>query len=263
MKTVLDGRMGAEASVVALGMFDGVHTGHRVLLAKAKAVAHRMRLPMVVQTFAQHPLTLIDPRKAPLLLTTLEERARLIEADGADIFSADAFTEQVRDMPPEDFVGHLVRRWKPKAVVVGFNYSFGKRGAGTPALLSALGQALGFQTYVVPAIRVGGVPVSSSGIRALLLEGKPEIANILLSHPYQTLGKPQQEKNGLWRILPAADGKLRMPTETFRVLLRGDGAQYPALARVEPDGSILCAGAPQAKVAEQVAVAFLTSWPCK
>lgn len=261
MQIVLDERAGAEASVVALGMFDGVHAGHRVLLAKAKAVAQCMRLPMAVQTFAQHPLTLIDPQKAPPLLTTLQERAALIEAEGADIFSADAFTETVRDLPPEDFVGYLVRRWKPRAVVVGFNYSFGFRGAGSPALLRALGQALGFETYIVPAIRVGDTPVSSSGIRALLLAGLPEQARVLLSRPYQVQGTARQNENGLWQITPAQDGKLRMPAGTYRALLPSDKAAYPALVRVRADGDICCGGVPAAHFMDLATVQFLTAWP--
>lgn len=263
MQIVLDGRVGTDASVVALGTFDGVHAGHRVLLAKAKAVARRMRLPMVVQTFAQHPLTLIDPEKVPPLLTTLQERAALIEAEGADIFYAETFTAAVRDMPPEDFVGHLVRRWKPRAVVVGFNYSFGARGAGNPALLRALGQALGFQTYVVPAIRVDGAPVSSSGIRTLLLAGRPEQARLLLSRPYQLQGTAQRTGSNLWRITPAEDGKLRMPQGSYRVLLQGGEAMYPALARVLSDGDILCGLVDAAPLEATATVRFMTAWPRK
>ena len=85
MQTVLDGKYQAQSSVVALGMFDGVHIGHQVLLQKAKALAAQHGVPLVVCTFVQHPLTLIAPEKAPAMLTTLDERAAQMEALGVDV----------------------------------------------------------------------------------------------------------------------------------------------------------------------------------
>jgi FAD synthase len=240
MRIVLDGSIGAQASVVALGMFDGVHVGHRVLLDKAKALSLRHAVPMVVQTFAQHPLALLDPPKHPPLLTTPEERAALVEAAGADIFSADAFTPNVRDMPPADFVGHLVRRWKPKAVVVGFNYSFGRHGAGTPALLQALGDALGFETVVVPAIRVGASPVSATRIREQLAQGDARQARRLLGRPYQREVRLVAHVGNRLELRLLDNGKQSVGRGCYRVLLCVQGKQYPALAYSKAGGRITC-----------------------
>ena len=144
MQTVLDGKYQAQSSVVALGMFDGVHIGHQVLLQKAKALAAQHGVPLVVCTFVQHPLTLIAPEKAPAMLTTLDERAAQMEALGVDVLYAQPFTKRIMTMPPEDYVGQLVRHFHPVAVVCGYNHTFGQGGKGTPALLSALGAALGW-----------------------------------------------------------------------------------------------------------------------
>ena len=91
MKVVLNGKHREEASVLALGMFDGMHIGHQVLLERARTLHMRWGAPLVVCTFARHPMELIAPERAPRLLTTLEERISLISHAGADVFSVGQF----------------------------------------------------------------------------------------------------------------------------------------------------------------------------
>ena len=98
-------------------MFDGVHRGHQALLNQARALADMHHVPMVVMTFDRHPLSLIAPALAPPMLTTAQERMRLLEAQGADVVCISPFTEEMRDMAPETFVKLLIDRWHPKAVV--------------------------------------------------------------------------------------------------------------------------------------------------
>ena len=173
---------------VTLDRHTGIaHVGHRILLEKARKTANRENVPLVVQTFAKHPLQLLDPEHCPPMLTTLEERIRLMEKYGVDIYCALPFTEKVRNTLPEEFVGRLVSRWKPRAVVVGFNYSFGKDGSGSPAILRALGNALRFETIVIPAITIGERPVSATEIRSLLANGCVRQARRLLGRPYSRM----------------------------------------------------------------------------
>ena len=172
-----------EASVLVLGMFDGVHRGHQALMRAARALADEHGVPMVVMTFDRHPLSLIAPALAPPMLTTPEERIRLLEKQGADIVCILPFTAQTRDESPEEFVRLLVERWHPVAVVVGYNYNFGRHGAGTPDTLRELGKQNGFTTVVVPEVRVDGETVSSSRIRQLLAEGNTAEAEKLLGYP--------------------------------------------------------------------------------
>ena len=238
MQICLDGKMHLDGSVIALGMFDGVHVGHQILLQKAKAVATELKLPLVVETFARHPLALISPHQVPPLLTTFEERAALMAKKGVDVLSAPVFTAQLRDMPPEEYIGRLVRQWKPKAVVVGFNYSFGSKGAGTPAFLKELGHALGFHTYVVPGVRIGGKPVSATRIRGMLQDGNVTQARFLLGWPYtgQVALKSRIGERCTFTWVHA--DKQRLPAGKYRAALSAGGHNYPLLTRVNRDGSI-------------------------
>ena len=189
MQTVLDGRYAADRSVVALGMFDGVHIGHQVLLKKGRALADRQGVPLVACTFMDHPLRLIAPDRCPPMLTTFDERVRLMENLGVDVLYAMPFDRSVMDMPPEDYVGHLVRQFHPTDVVCGYNHTFGRKGGGTPALLAALGGALGFAASVVPKITLEGQEVSSTAIRGWLRQGDAARARALLGRaPGRTLG---------------------------------------------------------------------------
>lgn len=239
MRICLDGRMSAEGAVVALGMFDGVHIGHQVLLKKAKAVAERADAPVVVQTFAQHPLSLLAPEQCPPLLTTLEERVQIMAHFGVDVLCAPPFTEPMRDMPPEEFVGRLVSQWKPVAVVVGFNYTFGAKGAGNSAWLEALGNALGFETYVVPAIRLDGQVVSATRIRDSLSRRDPGQAWRMLGRPYAREMLLATRAGERCTLHAKPDGKLELPGGLYRTLLTADGARYPSLLRADGNGGAI------------------------
>ncbi|MCE5344580.1 MAG: hypothetical protein LLF96_13495 [Eubacteriales bacterium] len=237
----MDESLNTKASVVALGMFDGVHIGHRELLRNAREVARHEGVPLVVQTFATHPLCVLDPGRCPPLLTTPEERARLIEVLGVNIYCAQPFTMEISQQQPEDFVRELVKRWHPVAVVVGFNYTFGSGGIGTPALLQKLGKSLRFKTIVVPAVRfMGNTPVSATQIRTELAAGRVLTTRFLLGRLYArevTLVKREGERCELQWI---ADEK-QTPAATDYYALLGDGRHtYPVLVRVRKSGTILC-----------------------
>lgn len=184
-----DGKAAYEKAVLALGMFDGVHIGHQVLLERAKVLAKRSRVPLVACTFTDHPLSLIAPDRCPPMLTTFDERATLLEEMGVDMLFAQPFTDEMRQMPPEVYVGELMRRFHPVDVVCGYNHTFGKDGVGTSAFLAALGDALGFRTQVVPQVTLEGADVSSSAIRAALSSGDAAKAARLLGRPYQMDGQ--------------------------------------------------------------------------
>lgn len=240
MQIVLDEKYCAKSSVLALGMFDGVHIGHRVLLERAAHLARRKGVPLVVCTFQQHPLQVIAPEKCPPMLSTFEERNQLMEELGVDVLYAMPFTRDVMDMLPEEYVGQLVRRFHPVAVVCGYNHTFGRKGQGTPALLDALGAALGFETSIVPKITLGDQEVSSSVIRSLLANGNVDTVRKLLSRPYEQDAKLIRSEGSECQLQITADGKQSVPAGSYRSFLCDAEHAWPVLLHTKADGSARC-----------------------
>ena len=259
MQIVLDEKYCAKSSVLALGMFDGVHIGHRVLLDRAAHLAREHGVPVVVCTFQQHPLQVIAPEKCPPMLSTFEERNQLMEGLGVDVLCAMPFTRDVMDMLPEEYVGHLVRRFHPVAVVCGYNHTFGRKGQGTPALLDALGAALGFETSIVPKITLGQQEVSSSAIRGLLANGNVENARRLLSRPYEQDGKLIRREGSECQLQIAADGKQSVPAGSYRSFLCDADHAYPVLLHIGEDGSARCMLPHHAPLGDEICLQYWTS----
>lgn len=177
-------------AVVALGTFDGVHRGHRAILGTAVDRGHALEVPSIACTFEPHPMEILKPGRAPLPITTLDERLALIAAAGIDGTLVIDFTAELARIEPEAFVGDvLTGRLRAREVVVGFNHSFGRGARGNADLLQKLGERLGFTTHVVPPFTVDGVAVSSSAIRAALTAGDVERAATFLGRPYAVIGE--------------------------------------------------------------------------
>lgn len=158
--------------VVALGNFDGVHLGHQQLIKDTIREARRLNGTSVVMTFHPHPLQVLYPNKAPKLINTLDRRIELIREMGADVLLLLPFNRELAAMPAENFVKDILHReLQAQKVFVGFNFSFGHRGAGTPELLKSMGQELGFAVEVLPPIMVDGTVISSTEIRQALEQG--------------------------------------------------------------------------------------------
>ena len=170
----------ARISVVALGMFDGVHIGHQALIRRAVALARELDAACVVCTFDRHPLSVLRPDRAPAPLLTLAENLAKYEALGADFALVQAFTPSYGATPPEDFLRFLVEELRVKAVVTGENYTFGAQGRGDAALIRALAGKLGYRAEIVPAVMDGAAVCSSTLIRRLLAEGETAHAQRLL-----------------------------------------------------------------------------------
>ena len=161
---------------VALGEFDGVHLGHREVIAGSDTVV----------TFEPHPRMVIRPDDPPKLLTTLEAKAELIAELGVEELVVIPFDERFRSQSPQEFIADvLVGCLDARHVSVGENFRFGAGAAGDPALLAADGR---FQTRVVRLVEVDGEVVSSSHIRALVAAGDVEHAARFLGAPFKLLG---------------------------------------------------------------------------
>ena len=172
----------ADGCVVALGTFDGVHLGHRQLISEAVALSKELNVPSAALTFDRHPLSLIRPSAVPLPLTTPAEKERLLAELGLDFLIVQPFTQEFSQLSPEEFFGRLYNALHPRALVVGFNYTFGRKGAGDSGLLTHLCEKKGIVCRVMEPVCVSGRPVSSSRIRALIQSGDLQEAEALLGH---------------------------------------------------------------------------------
>lgn len=241
MRIVIDEKYSCDRSVVALGMFDGVHLGHRVLIERGAALARQRKVPLVVCTFQTHPLAVIAPDKCPPSLTTFAERCALMEKLGVDVLCAMPFTPETMNMLPEDYVGHLVRRFHPTDVVCGYNHTFGRKGQGTPALLEALGAALGFSTSIVPKITLENEDVSSTVIRDLLRKGDVDKARAMLKRPYALAATLEgQDAEGRCALCLTDEGKQRIASGSYRAVLQQAEHRYPIMLHTSEGDHMLC-----------------------
>ena len=174
-------------SVVLIGVFDGVHKGHQLLLNRAKEIADGRNI--VALTFDPHPMTVFAPERAPSLLTTLADRVELLKIHNADQVAVLKFNEKFAAMLPEDFVKDvLVGQLSASTVIVGKNFTYGHKAAGNVASLIEDGRKFNF-TVDVQDLKVGeGDVISSSRIRSLVTAGKVEEARTLLSRPHRLDG---------------------------------------------------------------------------
>lgn len=175
-------------SVVAIGVFDGVHRGHRALLATAVEHGRRLGLPVVVVTFDPHPERVLRGHTPPVL-TSIDRRVGLLDDLGADAVCVLPFTKELSSLSPEDFVQRvLIDRLGAAAVVVGEDFRFGHRAAGNVAVLAELGERFDF---VVDGVRLvaEGETITSTRIRALLERGDVSTAAELLGRPHQVGGE--------------------------------------------------------------------------
>src|SRR5688572_31080630 len=156
-------------AVVTVGTFDGIHRGHQMVLARLIEQARALGLQSAVVTFDQHPLRIVRPQHAPLVLTTAEEKAQILAGYDVDLIHIVPFTKALSEYPPERFVTEiLIGQFGMKHLVIGYDHGFGKGRTGDVDTLRRIGADSGFGVDVVPPFDVDGAHVSSSRIRALL-----------------------------------------------------------------------------------------------
>ncbi len=168
---------------VGIGNFDGVHLGHRKIIRECRIAAGEEGTVGVI-TFPSHTRSLVEGREEKLLLT-IRDRLGLLEKAGVDAVWLVEFTRRLAGMPPEDFAAKVLGdALRVRTVTVGRGYRFGRAGRGTVAVLAATGRRHGFRVREVPAVRRGGVRVSSSAIRRAVVAGEMDKAAALLGYPY-------------------------------------------------------------------------------
>jgi riboflavin kinase/FMN adenylyltransferase len=213
---------------VALGNFDGVHLGHQALLARLRARAAEVGGEAIAYTFEPHPVAFFFPDRPPFLLTTLEQTLELIASRGIRTVVVATFDADFASQTPDVFARDvLTRGLGVRAVVVGYNFTFGKDRAGTPQVLEALGRRYGFRVEILPPITVRGEPVSSSRIRKAVAAGLVEDAAAFLGRPYAIRGAvvPGHRRGGAQLGFPTAN------VQVENILVPGGGV-YAAWVRI-------------------------------
>ena len=181
----------ARGAVVAIGNFDGVHHGHRVVLDEARAIAGPLGAPIAVMSFEPHPRSFFRPDDPPFRLSPFRIRARLLEAINVDLHFVLPFDERFSRQSADAFITEiLVGGLGARHVVVGYDFCFGQNRVGNADMLLAFGRAHGFGVTAVPKVMdPTGAVFSSSTIRQHLREGRPRDAATFLGRFWEIEGR--------------------------------------------------------------------------
>ena len=215
---------------LAIGVFDGVHLGHRAVVEDALRAAEAAGGTPVVLTFDPHPAAILRPEQAPALLTSTRHKLRLFGQLGVGHALVVDFTAGFAATPPEEFIRKLAESARPlRQICVGENWAFGKGRKGDLSLLCKLGDALGFEAIGLPAVAVDGTPVSSTVIRSAVEAGDLALAARMIGRDFSVLGTVAEGKK-LGRTLGFPTANLRPESEQLppngvyavRVALNGE-----------------------------------------
>ncbi|HEX6070262.1 MAG TPA: bifunctional riboflavin kinase/FAD synthetase [Longimicrobiaceae bacterium] len=231
-----------EGAVVTVGTFDGVHLGHREVLAEIVRRARSSGRRSVLVTFEPHPLRVIRPEQAPQLLTPLAEKTPLLAESGLDYTYLLEFNRELQAYPARRFVTEiLLERVGMRELVMGYDHGFGRGRDGSVDTLRELGAELGFAVDVVDAVTVDGGAVSSTRIRDALGAGDMAAAGRLLGRPYALRGEVVHGTHrGRELGFPTANLRIESPEKLlplegiYAVHGRVGGKRLPGLLHLGP-----------------------------
>ncbi len=226
---------GERCSALALGVFDGVHTGHQKIAETTVEMAAGGC--SCLMTFHPHPAAVIGGA-GPEFLTTVQQKAQILAGYGLDAMIVEPFTPALAATPHNRFAEMIMDRIHPQSVIVGRNFHYGRGGRGDVLTLGASGKSLGFCLRVVEPVMLGDAVVSSTAIRSLLREGDLEGANRMLGRPYSVNGEVTGG-DGRGRNLgfPTANvlvepGQALPPRGVYAVQARLEERRLPAMANL-------------------------------
>jgi len=179
----------SKKTYIALGSFDGLHLGHMRLIKECINLAKKNNGLSMVFTFKNHPLTVINPDKAPKLLMDNDNKASILRSVGIDILSLVDFNRELMETSAEDFIENLVNNFNLGGVVVGFNYRFGHKNQGDVNLLRELSIKYNFTVKIMDPLESNEQLISSSRIRTLISEGNIIEANKMLFKSFVISGR--------------------------------------------------------------------------
>lgn len=209
-------------AVVTIGTFDGVHQGHRKIIGDVVELAKSTGGESVMLTFFPHPRMILHPEDQSLkLITTIAEKAELLEQLGVDHLIITPFTRDFSNQTPQQYIEKvLVQQIGTRKIVIGYDHRFGKDRAGSLADLQRLAPVYGFEVIEIPEQDINAVAVSSTRIRNALLQSDITTANAFLGYPFFVTGKViRGDQIGRQIGYPTANIQ---PDEAYK-LIPGDG----------------------------------------
>ncbi|HUQ84489.1 MAG TPA: bifunctional riboflavin kinase/FAD synthetase [Gemmatimonadaceae bacterium] len=232
-----------DATVVAVGTFDGVHRGHRDVLDRLAARARSLDLRSVLVTFEPHPLEVVNPAAAPLLLTVGEEKREVLAESGIDYLAVVPFTAELSRYSAEAFVTRVLReRFRMKHLLMGYDHGFGRNREGDVEVLQSLGARDGFHVEVIPPVSIGdGRAISSTFIRRAIASGDLDRATHALGRPYSIGGRVVQgaaRGRGLGfptiNVAIPSSRKLLPPQGVYAVRVQTPGGAHGGMLNLGP-----------------------------
>jgi riboflavin kinase/FMN adenylyltransferase len=232
-----------QATVVTVGTFDGVHRGHRDVLDRLVARGRALGLRTVLVTFEPHPMEVVNPAAAPLMLTLGEEKREVLAESGIDYLAVVPFTPTLARYAAEEFVMRVLReRFNMEYLLMGYDHGFGRNREGDVEVLQALGAREGFRVEVVPPVSIGdGRPISSTSIRRAIAGGDLERAAHGLGRPYALGGRVVQgaaRGRGLGfptiNLAPPSPRKLLPPQGVYAVRVQTPGGAHGGMLNLGP-----------------------------
>ena len=223
---------------LAIGFFDGVHLGHQQVIKQTIADARQHEAMAVVITFDRHPNTVVAPNRVPLLIYSLPQKLRAIEALGADSLLLIHFDETFSQQPGEGFVRSLGRDVGPiQSLCVGADFVFGYKRSGNVALLKMLGQQMHFTVHGLAAVSLDDKPVSSTRIREAIAAGDLDAASQMLGRAYSIAGiVVRGDRVGHQLSFPTANldatGLVLPPRGVYAVHAETAGHRYRAVLNI-------------------------------
>ncbi len=221
---------GKEGTVVTVGTFDGVHRGHRVVLEEVIRRAHGTGRKSLLVTFEPHPLEIVNPQAAPLLLTVASERREILAQTELDAVVFLKFDSRLSQLSPQEFVSLLIDHFGMTELVIGYDHGFGRGRAGHASLLRELGSRQGFAVDVIPEVEFGDRPVSSTLVRRAVAGGDLDTARALLGRRYSLnasvvpgVGRGRELGYPTVNLQPESPRKLLPPNGVYAVWVEWPG----------------------------------------
>ena len=232
-----------KGTVVTVGTFDGVHRGHLDVIQRLVARARMLGLPSLLVSFDPHPLEIVNPAAAPLLLTTSEEKLEVIAETGVEYFAILPFTHTLASYGAEQFVDQVLRsRFRMSDLLIGYDHGFGHRRAGNVHVLQQLGHERGFNVDVVEPVSLDdGQHVSSTSIRRAIAGGDLDRAAEGIGRHYSisgtvVAGNSRGRRIGFATInlSPPSPRKLLPPEGVYAVMVQTPRGRFGGMMNLGP-----------------------------